>query len=154
MQRISLICIGALREQWTKEASKLYVDRLRRAFDFTVTELAPSHQPNAAGQQVEESERLLVSAQKMKGELWVLDETGTEMTSQEFAEEIGKLRDSGEAITFILGGSYGLTDKVRSSAKRVISLGKMTLPHELCRIVLLEQVYRASEILKGSGYHH
>jgi 23S rRNA (pseudouridine1915-N3)-methyltransferase len=154
MQKVALVCIGQLRESWAKEAAKLYIDRLRRAFDFTVTELVPSHQPNASGQQVEESERLLVSAEKIKGEVWVLDETGKEMTSEEFAVEIGKLRDSGEAVTFILGGSYGLTDKVRSSAKRVISLGKMTLPHELCRIVFLEQMYRASEILKGSGYHH
>jgi 23S rRNA (pseudouridine1915-N3)-methyltransferase len=154
MQRINLLCIGQLREQWAKDAARLYADRLKHAFDFTVTELVPSRQPNASGQQVEESERLLISAEKTKGELWVLDETGTEMTSQEFAEEIGKLRDRGDAVTFILGGSYGLTDKVRSSAKRVISLGKMTLPHELCRIVFLEQLYRASEILKGSGYHH
>jgi 23S rRNA (pseudouridine1915-N3)-methyltransferase len=154
MHKLSLICIGQLRESWAKDAAKLYVDRLRRAFDFTVTELVPSHQPNAAGQQVEESERLLMSAERMKGELWVLDETGKEMTSQEFAKEIGKLRDSGDAVTFILGGSYGLTDKVRSSAKRVISLSTMTLPHELCRIVFFEQLYRASEILKGSGYHH
>lgn len=154
MHKIALICIGQLREQWAKEAAKLYIDRLRRASDFTVTELGASHQPNASGQQVEESERLLISAQKTGGEVWVLDETGKQMTSTEFAKEIGAMRDRGEPVTFILGGSYGLTDNVRKAAKKVVSLSAMTLPHELCRIVFLEQLYRASEILKGSGYHH
>ncbi len=154
MHKINLICIGNLRESWTKEASKLYVDRLKHAFDFRVTELIPSHQPNASGQKVEESERLLVSAQKTGGALWILDETGEEMTSQEFAKAIEAMRDRGEPITFILGGSYGLTDNVRQAGKKIIRLSSMTLPHELCRVVFLEQLYRAAEIMKGSGYHH
>ena len=132
----------------------MYADRLQYAFDLRITELVPSHQPNASGQKVEESERLLVSAEKAGGTLWVLDETGKQMTSRAFTDEIETLRDSGEPITFILGGSYGLTYNVRTAAKKVISLSSMTLPHELCRVVFLEQLYRASEILKGSGYHH
>lgn len=154
MHKISLFVIGTLREQWAKEGAKLYADRLKHVFDLRITEFIPSHQPNESGQKVEESERLLISAEKAGGELWVLDETGKQMTSQEFAQEIEKMRDRGEPITFILGGSYGLTDNVRSAAKNVISLSAMTLPHELCRVVFLEQLYRASEILKGSAYHH
>ena len=154
MQKIALLCIGSLREQWAKEAAKMYADRLQYAFDLRITELVPSHQPNASGQKVEESERLLVSAEKAGGTLWVLDETGKQLTSRAFTDDIETLRDSGEPITFILGGSYGLTDNVRTAAKKVISLSSMTLPHELCRVVFLEQLYRASEILKGSGYHH
>jgi 23S rRNA (pseudouridine1915-N3)-methyltransferase len=154
MHKLTLLTIGSLREPWAKDAAKLYADRLKRAFDFSVLELPASHQPNASGQQVEESQRLLISAEKMKGELWVLDERGTQMTSEEFAKQIGDRRDRGEPVTFILGGSYGLTDHVRGATKKVISLSAMTLPHELCRVVFLEQLYRASEILKGSGYHH
>jgi len=154
MHKVSLICIGNLREPWAKEAVKLYNDRLKHALDFTVTELIPSRQPNATGQMVEESERLLISAEKAQGQLWVLDERGKQMTSPEFADEMQKLRDSGEPVVFVLGGSYGLTDKVRASAHKVISLSSMVLPHELCRVVFLEQLYRATEINKGSGYHH
>lgn len=154
MHRIALLCIGTLREQWAKEGAKLYSDRLKHVCDLRITELVPSHQPNASGQMVEESERLLVSAEKIGGELWVLDETGKQMTSQEFAADIGAMRDRGEPITFILGGSYGLTDNVRKRAQKMIRLSSMTLPHELCRVVFLEQLYRAMEILKGSGYHH
>jgi 23S rRNA (pseudouridine1915-N3)-methyltransferase len=97
---------------------------------------------------------LLLSARKQPGALWVLDETGVALTSQKFAQEIDLLRDRGEPIIVLLGGSYGLSDAVRSAARRTISLSAMTLPHELCRIVFLEQLYRAHEILKGSGYHH
>lgn len=154
MHRITLLAIGSLREPWAKDAAKLYRDRLKSSIDFNVLELPPSRQPHASGQMVEESERLMLSAEKLKGQVWVLDETGKQMTSKEFAEEIGKMKDRGEGITFIIGGSYGLTDKVREGAGKVISLSKMTLPHELCRIVFLEQLYRAQEIAKGSGYHH
>lgn len=155
MYKISLLCIGTLRESWAKEAAKLYKDRLQYAIDLSVVELMPSHQPNEAGQKVEESERLIVSAQKMKsGEIWVLDERGKDMTSVEFAGELQKLQDRGEPVTFILGGSYGLTDNVRAAAKKVIRLSSMVLPHELCRVVFLEQLYRATEINKGSAYHH
>lgn len=154
MQKVSLVCIGGLREQWAREASKLYRERLSYALDFQVLELPPSRQPNDAGQKVEESERLLLSTEKMKGELWVLDETGEDMTSAAFAGALQDFRDRGEQLTFILGGSYGLTDKVRNAGRRVVRLSAMTLPHELCRVVFLEQLYRATEINKGSGYHH
>jgi len=154
MQKITLLAIGSLREPWAKDAAKLYKERLQAAVSLNVLELPPSRQPHASGQQVEESERLLASADKLHGEVWVLDETGKELTSEELAAEVGKLKDRGEPLTVILGGSYGLTDKVRKSARKVISLSRMTLPHELCRIVFLEQLYRATEIQKGSGYHH
>lgn len=154
MQKVTLLAIGALRESWAKDAAKLYRERLSHGMDLTVIELPPSRQPHSSGQIVEESERLLVSAGKQRGILWVLDERGEQMTSVALAGELAKLRDRGESLTVILGGSYGLTDHVRSAATRVISLSAMTLPHELCRILFLEQLYRACEILKGSGYHH
>ena len=154
MQRITLLCIGSLRESWAKEAARLYRERLASAVDLRVVELQPSRHPHPQKQRDEESERLLLSARKQAGALWVLDETGRALTSQELAAEIGALRDKGEPLTVLLGGSYGLSDAVRSATRGVISLSAMTLPHELCRIVFLEQLYRTHEILKGSGYHH
>lgn len=154
MHRITLLCIGALKEPWAKEAARLYRDRIASSLDLRMLELPPSRHPGAAGQREEESERLLLSARKMPGELWVLDERGKEVTSEEFAAMFSSARDRGDPLTCILGGSYGLTDAVRSAARRMIRLSSMTLPHELCRIVFLEQLYRATEISKGSGYHH
>jgi 23S rRNA (pseudouridine1915-N3)-methyltransferase len=93
-------------------------------------------------------------ARKQRGQFWTLDERGKQMTSIEFAEDLGRLKDRGEPVTFLLGGAYGLSDEARSAAHRTLSLSRMTLPHELCRIVFLEQLYRAIQINKGSGYHH
>ncbi len=154
MQKITLLTIGALKESWAKEAARLYRERIVHAADLRVLELQPSRQPHAAGQQAEESERLLLSARKQPGLLIVLDERGEDITSQELAELLGTARDRGESLQFILGGSYGLTDTVRSSAHTVLRLSSLTLPHELCRVLFLEQLYRGFEMLKGSGYHH
>lgn len=154
MQRVTLITIGKLKEQWAKEAAQMYLDRIHRAYDFMVLELPPSRQPHASGQMAEESDRLLTSARKQQGHVWALDERGEQMTSQQFSDALSTLRDRGESVTFLLGGAYGLSDAVRNEADGVLSLGSITMPHDLCRIVFLEQLYRAAEIRKGSGYHH
>src|SRR5690606_11021747 len=107
MHKLTLLTIGKLKEAWARDAAKTYLDRLRPSFDLSVIELAPSRQPHAAGQMVEESERLLLSAQKQKGVLWVLHETGEQMTSAAFAAEIARLREVGEPIIVMLGGAYG-----------------------------------------------
>lgn len=84
----------------------------------------------------------------------MLDDCGKQFSSPEFAQWIGTQRDNGRKITFVLGGAYGLDDRIRSKAKLVLSLSRMTLPHELCKLVFLEQLYRVHTILAGSGYHH
>lgn len=98
--------------------------------------------------------RILKSLEKHRGEVWVLDERGKGMSSLEFSQSLGRARDAGDPLTFVLGGAYGLTDAVRDRADRLLRLSEMTFPHELCRLVFLEQFYRANEILKGGGYHH
>ena len=84
----------------------------------------------------------------------LLDELGEEMTSKEFAQWIGKKRDTGETLTFVIGGAYGVDERIRKSAKKIIAISRMTLPHELCKLMFLEQLYRAHTILEGRGYHH
>lgn len=80
---------------------------------------------------------------------------GSSYSSEEFAAGLEKwLEDPIRRPCFILGGAFGLSDEVRERCDRLISLGPMTLPHELARVVLLEQLYRAMTILKGTGYHH
>ena len=154
MQKITLLTIGKLKESWAREAAEQYIQRLRPQVSFTVLELSPSRGKEGPAQQAEESDRLLKMLESMQGELWVLDETGKGMTSLEFAESLGKAKDMGTHIIFLLGGAYGFTDAVRKKAQRVVKLSDMTLPHELCRVLFLEQLYRACEINKGSGYHH
>ena len=117
-------------------------------------EVPASKQKDPAKQSAEESASILARLKKLDGAVWVLDERGKDMTSVQFSGEIGKFEDRGESVIFILGGAYGLTDAVRGHADRVMRLSATTLPHELCRVVFLEQLYRALQIRKGTGYHH
>jgi 23S rRNA (pseudouridine1915-N3)-methyltransferase len=96
-----------------------------------------------------EAEALLGKA--LKGELWALDQRGTEMTSEELSRRISPLRSG--SITLCIGGDEGLDDSVRKQAKLVWSLSRLTLPHRIARVVVLEQLYRAFEILRGAPYH-
>jgi 23S rRNA (pseudouridine1915-N3)-methyltransferase len=125
----------------------MFTGRLEKQCDFSERILS-------AGAKEEENERLLAALAKIDGVIVVLDERGKELLSTEFASWIGKKRDLGDSITFVLGGAFGLDDRIRSKAQLVFSLSRMTFPHELCKLVFLEQLYRAHSILAGSGYHH
>jgi 23S rRNA (pseudouridine1915-N3)-methyltransferase len=121
--------------------------------DFHVQELPASKATDSAKQQGEECDRILKILNNVDGDVWVLDERGKAFTTVQFAHELSKATDRGTPLTFVLGGAYGLTDDVRKKGK-LFQLSAMTLPHELCRVVFLEQLYRACEVNKGSGYHH
>ncbi|HLC66536.1 MAG TPA: 23S rRNA (pseudouridine(1915)-N(3))-methyltransferase RlmH, partial [Candidatus Nanoarchaeia archaeon] len=154
MHHITLLCIGSLKFSWAKEACQDYADRLGHSLKLELIELPASKAREPEKQREEESERIITALEKRGGMVWVLDERGKEMTSQAFAKELQTAKDRGDAMTFVLGGAYGLNDAVRQKANRLLRLSAMTLPHELCRVVFLEQLYRAQEIGKGSGYHH
>src|SRR3989344_237998 len=138
--RITLLCIGKVKSSWIAEGCRDYSERLERGLDFKGMELPASKEKDSDRQRADESARLFAAAQNFYGGLLVLD-------------ELGKDRDNERSLTFILGGAYGLTDAVRSAGK-LLRLSDMTLPHELCRVLFLEQLYRANEIIRGSGYHH
>lgn len=154
MHRITLLCIGSLKTRFLVDGCSHYMERLDHAFDIEVVELPASKEKDSVKQSADESQRLLVTLKKHEGDVWVLDERGKAMISRKFAEALGRARDDGRPVIFVLGGAYGLTDEVRTVAQHVLRLSDMTFPHELCRLVFLEQLYRASEITKGSGYHH
>lgn len=99
-----------------------------------------------------EGERLL-DATIGRGELVACDERGVAMTSADFAAWLGRLRDAGGAVSFVVGGAYGLDDAVRARATRVLAVAPWTLPHEMARLVLAEQLYRAGTLLRGEPYH-
>jgi 23S rRNA (pseudouridine1915-N3)-methyltransferase len=127
----------------TAELAREYAERIRRFADLEVLEL------RAQGP-AREAEALL---EKVGGELWALDERGSALTSAQLSEKIGRLRDSAQALTLCIGGDEGLDASVRKEARLVWSLSPLTLPHRLARVVALEQVYRAFEILRGGPYH-
>lgn len=153
MQRIALITIGRIKEPWARDAANFYLERIKHQAKFDMVELPASRETDPTRQREDESRRLLQFIETYDADICVLDERGKGMTSAEFSGEIGKAKDSGHTLLFLLGGAYGFTDAVRSKGK-LLKLSDMVLPHELCRIVFLEQLYRAGEILRGSGYHH
>ncbi len=153
MHRITLLTVGRLREPWAREACDQYNERLKASIQLQIIELAASKGKTASQQQAEESDRLLAQLSKIDGDRYILDERGKAVTSMQFASTISQARDRGTPLVFVLGGAYGLTDAVRKACT-LLKLSDMTLPHELCRVVFLEQLYRAQEIGKGSGYHH
>ena len=147
MHRISLLSVGKVKVPWIADGCAMFIERLKKQCDFSERILT-------AGTREEENERVLAAIGKTDGVIVMLDECGKEFLSTEFASWIGKKRDLGDTITFVLGGAFGLEERVRSTATLVLSLSRMTFPHELCKVVFLEQLYRAQSILAGSGYHH
>ncbi len=147
MHRISLLSVGKIKTSWIKEGCELFTHRIGHSCDFSERILS-------SGEAKDEHERIFQALEKTSGTIVLLDELGDEMTSREFAQWIGKKQDIGEALTFVLGGAYGVDDRIKKSAKKIIALSRMTLPHELCKLMFLEQLYRAHTILEGRGYHH
>jgi 23S rRNA (pseudouridine1915-N3)-methyltransferase len=147
MHRISLLSVGKVKTSWITEGCELYIDRLKHSCDFSEKILS-------AGSKEEENDRMLKALENVEGVIVVLDETGREMRSTEMASWINKKRDTGTPITFVIGGAYGLDDRIRSKAHLILSLSRMTLPHELCKLFFLEQLFRAHAIVAGTGYHH
>ena len=147
--------MGRIKTGWWKDAAGEYAKRIARFRKLAVAEVRdadPSLEP--ARRSAVEGERILreIGPQDL---LLAMDERGEEFSSEGFARFLDKLdRDAQGTPCFVVGGPYGLADGVRERARRLIRLGAMTLPHELARVVLLEQIYRAECLLHRIPYHH
>ena len=158
---IEIICIGKLKESYLREAESEYLKRLTAYCKVSVTELREAKLPHNAGLAEEEEVRqkegeALLSAVRKSESAYViaLDMRGTQLTSEKFAENIEKAVLGGKStIYFLIGGSLGLSEKVRKEADRVVSFSQLTFPHQLMRVILEEQLYRAQKILHGEPYH-
>ena len=152
---LRLVCVGRIRTGYWKDAAGEYAKRIARFRKLAVAEVRdadPSLEP--ARRSAVEGERLLreIGPQDL---LLAMDERGEEFSSEGFARFLDKLdRDAQGTPCFVVGGPYGLADGVRERARRIIRLGAMTLPHDLARVVLLEQIYRAECLLHRIPYHH
>lgn len=145
--KIRLIWTGKTKEQFILEGIRKYLKLLKPFADIMITEIKEEKGTEIKRMIEKEGERLF----KFRIPYILLDEKGRSLTSQEFAEFIDK---HGTSLSFVLGGAYGVSDKTRETAQDIISLSKMTLTHEMARLVLLEQIYRSFTILHRRGYHH
>ncbi len=154
-----MIAVGKIKEKYLKDAITEYGKRLSRYCKLEVIEVADEKTPEQASEAVEESirakegERLL---KHIRDDMYVitLEIGGKMLTSEEFAEKIETLGVQGKSsIAFVIGGSIGLGKEVLRQSDFALSFSKMTFPHQLMRVVLLEQVYRGYRIINGEPYH-
>lgn len=159
MINIKIICIGKLKEDYLRMACAEYEKRLGAFCKLKVIELVPSRLPdNPNDAQIEaalndESERILAAISPNEA-IFALCIEGKELSSEIFSKEIEKCAVSGfGSLCFVIGGSHGLSPTVKSKARYRLSMSPMTFPHQLARVMLLEQIYRAFMISSGGKYH-
>lgn len=159
MQKITLISVGRLKEEFFKAAEKEYSKRLGGFCDLKIIEVNQQQLPaNPSSGQIEaalsaEAEEILSKIPK-GSEIVSLCIEGKLLSSEELSEFIENNANMGSgSITFIIGGSFGLSQDVKNKSKLKLSMSKMTFPHRLARVMLLEQIYRAFQIEIGSRYH-
>lgn len=149
---ITILCVGNLKEKFFKDACGEYIKRLGRFGKVTVKEL-PEVQ-GANGQDVEKEGKNIIKAIPKGSYVVPLCVEGKELSSPALADKIKALGLSGTSeITFIIGGSDGLSDEVKALGDFHLSFSPMTFPHQLMRVILLEQIYRAFTINAGASYH-
>ncbi len=155
MSNVTIACIGKLKEKYWKDAQAEYAKRLCAFCGVSIVEKGEARiEKDAADALIikaqEQEGQALMSASK--GTLIALSPEGEQMDSLRFSALIKKLSDEGD-LTFAIGGSYGLSDAVKKSARHIVSFSDLTMPHQLFRIVLLEQIYRGFMIASGRTYH-
>jgi 23S rRNA (pseudouridine1915-N3)-methyltransferase len=152
--RLVVAVVGKPRDRHLAAAIDEYETRAARYWPLDVVEVreASGRGVSAADVRAREGARLLERVPD--GALVIAcDERGDQLTSREFSRVVSNARERAQDVAFVIGGAYGLPDDVRSRAGRSIQLAPFTLPHELARLVLAEQLYRAGTIVRGEPYH-
>ena len=144
MQKVNFVVVGKIKESFYREAVAEYAKRISRFAKVEIKELAEGANPEA------EADDILRAC---RGYVIALAVEGDKLSSEKLAAKIKTLTDSGKEITFVIGSSCGLSSRVKQAADYRLSFSDMTFPHQLMRVILAEQVYRAFMINAGSAYH-
>ncbi len=156
MIKINIFCVGSIKEKFTKDEISEYLKRLSKYADVSIIETKEVPTQNKQIDTVlnEEGENILKRI-KDKEVLLLADLHGKEVTSEEFAILIKSLIDQGKSpINFAIGGTMGVSDGLRQRSNYKICLSKLTFTHQMTRVILLEQIYRAFKIINNENYHH
>ena len=158
MLSINIICVGKLKEAYLRQAIEEYSKRMKPLCKLSIIELPEERvgdNPSDAEIQrtvAAESERILSKVGKGDYVIAMCVE-GKNISSEELSGRLEDISMTHSTVDLIIGGSWGLSDTLKARADFKLSMGKMTFPHQLCRVMLLEQVYRAFQISKGTKYH-
>lgn len=149
---IKIICVGKIKENFYKEAEKEYLKRLSKYTKIDLVEI-PDQNDQDINYALDKEKDLIIKSIKDKDNIIILDIKGNEYTSEEFSNFINSELTYNSNITFIIGSSNGLSEEIKKLASKSISFSKMTFPHQLFRIILLEQIYRGFKIINNESYH-
>jgi len=152
MIKVNIIAVGSIKENFYTEAISEYSKRMSRYAQVNIIEVQEDAQEKSISKKIDkESEKL---DKVLRGYVILLDRQGELISSEKLAETIDKCQTEGVSeISFIIGGSNGVNEALKSRANKVISFGKITFPHQLFRVVLMEQIYRAFTINNNLPYH-
>ena len=159
MLHINLYCVGKVKEQYLRDAIDEYLKRISKYCSISIIELPDkpiSEKSNSTleTQIIEAESNEIINKLNMSSYKIALDLTGKQYTSEEFAEKITKIQLSNSTISFIIGGSLGLSDDLKRICNEKVSFSKMTFPHQLMRVIFLEQLFRSFKINNNEKYHH
>lgn len=155
---INIICIGKLKEKYLADAANEYIKRLKVLCSLKIIELseektANDPSPAQISKTIEEEGKRILEKIPDNSYTIALCIEGKELTSSEFSKKTEDISMRFSTINFVIGGSYGLSDSVKQKSDFKLSMGRMTFPHQLFRVMLLEQIYRAFQISRNTKYH-
>ena len=155
MVNINLVCIGKVKEKYITDGINEFLKRMQSFAKMKIIELKEDGNDNNRNISIEkESQDILKTLEKIGGYTVLLDIQGKNYSSEEMAEEIEKLTVGGvSTINFVIGGSYGVSQSIRENSQMRLSFSKMTFPHQLMRLILVEQIYRWFSIINNGKYH-
>ena len=154
--KVKIVCVGNIKDKFFVDAVSEYSKRLTKFVNFSIAEVKeerlPKNYSRADIDKVvkEESKRI---ENCLEGYVILCGVNAKQFSSEDFAKEIKKLENSFSAITFVIGGSYGVSPELKSKANLVLGFGSFTYPHQLFRVMLTEQIYRAYTIINNITYH-
>ncbi len=155
MFKVKIIAVGKIKEEYFQQAVAEYVKRAGRYAEVKIVEVK---EENFCAEPSDKEKEMILEKEgegilkEVKGRVFALAIEGKKISSEGLKDLIKKSKDAGEELTFIIGGSYGLADKVKRGAT-LVSFSDMTFPHTLFRVMLTEQIYRAFNIMEGGKYH-
>ena len=149
---IRIIVVGSIKEKYLKEAIEEYKKRISKYSNIEIIELKDEGYVEADKAKILEGKKIL---KYLNGKDYIIttEIEGCQLSSTEFSDKIEHILIENSNITFIIGGSYGLSEEIKALSNYRLSFSKMTLPHQLFRAILLEQIYRAFKIINNESYH-